>query len=64
MRQEARIRFGHAEFEVIERGDFVRCAATGVAIAISELRYWDVALQLAFSSPEAAFGKISANTQS
>ncbi len=63
VRREARIRFGHAEFEVIQTGDFVNCAATGKAIAVSELRYWDVARQQAFCAAEVAFAQFIASNQ-
>jgi len=31
----------------------VRCAVTGVAIPLEELRYWSVDLQEAYATPEA-----------
>ena len=52
--REARVRFLDADFEVIEKGDFVRCAVTGQPISLDELRYWSVERQEAYSTPEAA----------
>ena len=52
--REARVRFLDADFEVIEKGDFVRCAVTGQPIPLDELRYWSVERQEAYSTPEAA----------
>ncbi len=52
--REARVRFLDADFEVIEKGDFVRCAVTGQPIPLDELRYWSVERQEAYATPEAA----------
>ena len=52
--REARVRFLDADFEVVEKGDFVRCAVTGQPISLDELRYWSVERQEAYSTPEAA----------
>jgi len=52
--REARVRFLDADFEVVEKGDFVRCAVTGQPIPLDELRYWSVERQEAYSTPEAA----------
>jgi hypothetical protein len=38
---------------VVRPGAFVRCAVTGVAIPLEELRYWSVDLQEAYATPEA-----------
>ena len=56
MRREAKIRYLDADFQVIREGEFVRCAATGQAIPLNDLRYWDVARQQPYRSAEAAFG--------
>ena len=52
---EARIKFGNGEFEVISPGNFVRCAVTGRPIALEDLRYWSVELQEAYASAEISF---------
>jgi hypothetical protein len=49
---EARVRFLDGEFKVMAPGDFVRCAVTGEPIPLQDLRYWNVALQEAYASPE------------
>ena len=46
--REARIRYHDAEYQVLQEGDFVRCAVTGRAIQIGELRYWNVERQEAY----------------
>jgi len=50
---EAEIKYLDGDFRVIRPGSFVRCAVTGVAIPLEELRYWSVELQEAYASPEA-----------
>ncbi len=49
----AKLVYGDGEFRVVEAGAFVLCAVTGEKIALDDLRYWDVDLQEAYSSPEA-----------
>lgn len=50
---EAELDYGDGEFRVIRPGTFVRCAVTGMPIALDDLRYWNVALQEAYASPQA-----------
>lgn len=42
---EARLKYLDGEVQVMSPGDFVRCAVTGKAIPLDELRYWSVELQ-------------------
>lgn len=51
---EAEVRYLDADFRVIRPGAFVRCAVTGVAIPLEELRYWSVERQEPYAGPEAA----------
>ncbi len=46
---EARIRYLDGDFQVVAPGSFVTCAVTGVAIALSNLRYWSVERQEAYA---------------
>lgn len=48
------------EFRILRPGAFVRCAATGVAIRIEDLRYWNVDLQEPYASPEAKLLRLKA----
>lgn len=48
---EAQLRFMDADFKVIRPGAYVRCAVSGKAIALDELRYWNVERQEAYASP-------------
>jgi hypothetical protein len=50
---EAEVKYLDGDFRIVRPGAFVRCAVTGVAIPLEELRYWSVDLQEAYSSPEA-----------
>jgi hypothetical protein len=48
---EARLEFHDGEFRVMVPGAFVRCAVTGQAIALEDVKYWDVDHQEAYLSP-------------
>ena len=50
---EAEVKYLDGDFRVVRPGAFVRCAVTGAAIPLEELRYWSVDLQEAYCSPEA-----------
>jgi len=52
---EAKIRYLDADFQVLQEGEFVRCAATGQPIRLDRLRYWSVARQEPYISAEVAF---------
>lgn len=43
--REARIHYLAGTFRLLSDGDHVRCAVTGTAIPLDELRYWSVARQ-------------------
>jgi hypothetical protein len=47
---EARVRYGDGDFTVLSAGDFVRCAVSGEAIALPNLKYWSVELQEPYAS--------------
>ena len=53
MLSEAVVEYLDNDFRVVRAGAFVRCAVTGERIPLEELRYWSVALQQAYASPEA-----------
>jgi hypothetical protein len=42
---EAVLRYLDGDFQVITPGAFVRCAVTGVAVPLDELKYWSVERQ-------------------
>jgi hypothetical protein len=45
---EARVRYLDGDFQMIVPGGFVRCAVTGAAIPLDELKYWSVKRQEAY----------------
>lgn len=51
---EARIEYLDGDFRVLRHGSFVRCAVSGKAIPLDELKYWSVARQEAYATPEAS----------
>ena len=53
-RREARIRYLAGTFRLLSDGDHVRCAETGVMIALDELRYWSVERQEAYAGAAAS----------
>ena len=57
---EAEVEYLDGEFRILRPGAFVRCAATGVAIRIEELRYWNVDQQEAYAGPEAKLLRLKA----
>jgi hypothetical protein len=50
---EAEVEYLDGEIRVLRPGTFVRCAVTGIAIPIEDLRYWNVDLQEAYANHEA-----------
>lgn len=52
IKNEAKIRFLDGEFEVVRPGEFVRCGVTGAPIPLTDLKYWSVEAQEAYSSAE------------
>jgi len=51
---EAKVEFLDGDFRILRPGAYVRCAVTGEAIALDELRYWSVDRQEAYASPAAS----------
>jgi hypothetical protein len=58
MAGEAEVKFLDGDFRIVRPGAFVRCAVTGAAIPLEELKYWSVALQEAYASPEAVLRRL------
>jgi hypothetical protein len=50
---EAEVEYRDGDYRVRRPGAYVRCAVTGEPIPLEELRYWNVDLQEAYSSPQA-----------
>ena len=45
---EAKIRYKHNSYEIINNGDYVICAVSKKKIPLNELTYWNVDLQEAY----------------
>ena len=57
MNGEAEVKYLDGDFRVVKPGAFVRCAVTGAAIPLEELKYWNVERQEAYASPEAVLSR-------
>ena len=55
---EAVVEYLDSNLKVLRPGSFVRCAVTGEAIPLEQLRYWSVERQEAYSSPEAVLKRL------
>ena len=55
---EADVKYLDGDFQVRIPGAYVRCAVTGEQIPLDELRYWNVDLQEAYSSPAAKLERL------
>ncbi|HMF06790.1 MAG TPA: DUF2093 domain-containing protein [Methylocella sp.] len=60
---EAELEYLNGEFRVLRPGSFVRCAATGFAIKLEDLRYWNVDLQEPYASPQAKLLRLGIKTE-
>jgi len=56
---EAVVQYLDSNLRIVKPGAFVRCAVTGEAIPLDELKYWSVELQEPYASPEAVMIRIS-----
>lgn len=55
--KEARLRYLPGDFDVIEPGQFVRCAVTGQPVPLEALRYWSHEMQEPYASADVAFAR-------
>jgi hypothetical protein len=55
---EAVVEYGDSNLRVVRPGRFVRCAVTGAEIPLDDLRYWSVARQEPYATPEAALQRL------
>ena len=55
LKGEAQLEYYANDYHPVKPGSFVRCAVTGKAIPLNELKYWSVELQEAYSSAEISF---------
>ena len=50
--REAKLKYLDGDFQIVKEGEFVRCAVSGAAIRIDDLRYWNVDKQVAYHSAD------------
>jgi hypothetical protein len=50
----ARLHYMANGFRILSAGDHVLCGLSGAAITLDSLRYWSVARQQAYATPELA----------
>jgi hypothetical protein len=55
---EAQVEYLDSNLRIVRPGAFVRCAVTGQPIPLEDLRYWSVARQEAYASPEAVLQRL------
>ena len=53
----AKIKYLPNNFQIIQPGDYVKCAVSGKKINLENLTYWNVELQEAYFSYKEAFKK-------
>jgi hypothetical protein len=53
--REAKLRYLDGDYQILQEGEFVRCAVSGDPIRIDNLRYWSVDRQIAFKSASESF---------
>jgi hypothetical protein len=58
---EAEVKFLDGDFRVVKPGAYVRCAVSGQAIPLEELKYWSVELQEAYAAPAAVLERHKAS---
>nr|WP_243373253.1 DUF2093 domain-containing protein [Microvirga solisilvae] len=56
---EAVVQYLDSNLRVVKPGAFVRCAVTGEAIPLDDLKYWSVELQEPYASPEVVMMRIT-----
>lgn len=55
---EAVVEYRDSNIRVVRPGRFVRCAVTGEAIALDQLKYWSVPRQEAYLSPDVVLRRL------
>jgi hypothetical protein len=59
---QADVEYRDGDYRIRKPGAFVRCAVTGEPIPLEDLRYWNVDLQEAYSSPQAKLARLMGKT--
>jgi hypothetical protein len=61
---EAVVEYLDGNLRVVKPGSYVRCAVTGERIPLDQLRYWSVARQEAYASPQAVLKRLGVQPRS
>ncbi len=61
---EAVVEYLDSNIRVVKPGAYVRCAVTGQAIPLDQLKYWSVERQEAYASPEAVCRRLGIQPKS
>jgi hypothetical protein len=54
---EAKVHYLDGEFQLVQPGEYVRCAVSGQRIPLADLRYWSVARQEAYATAEISLSR-------
>ena len=57
---EAVVEYLDSNLRLVKPGAYVRCAVTGQAIPLDQLKYWSVERQEAYAGPEAVLQRLGA----
>jgi hypothetical protein len=60
---QADVEYRDGDYRIRKPGAFVRCAVTGEPIPLEDLRYWNVDLQEAYSSPQAKLARLKGHVK-
>lgn len=60
---EAVLEYSDSDYRILRQGNFVRCAVTGAAIPLEDLRYWNAERQEAYAGPEAILQRLRAEAK-
>ncbi|MBL8566344.1 MAG: DUF2093 domain-containing protein [Hyphomicrobiaceae bacterium] len=52
LKGEAKVHYLDGEYQIVEPGEYVRCAVSGQRIPLQDLRYWNVARQEPYASAQ------------
>lgn len=55
---EAVVEYRDSNIRIVRPGRYVRCAVTGEAIPLDQLKYWSVQRQEAYVSPDAVLRRL------
>lgn len=57
LKGEAKVHYLDGEYQIVEAGEYVRCAVTGQRIPLPDLRYWSVARQEPYATAQISLAR-------